>query len=34
MQASVGQELYARYYQVLSSLVNMINNPSPWLINH
>ncbi len=34
MEASVGQELYARYYQVLSGLVNMINNPSPWLINH
>ncbi len=28
-----GQELNARYNQVLSGLVNMINNPSPWLIN-
>jgi four helix bundle protein len=28
-----GQEIYARYNQVLSGLVNMINNPSPWLLN-
>ena len=30
---SEGRELYQRYNQVLSGLVNMINNPSPWLIN-
>jgi hypothetical protein len=30
---STGLELYVRYNQVLSGLVNMINNPSPWLIN-
>ncbi|BDA73879.1 S23 ribosomal protein [Calothrix sp. PCC 7716] len=28
-----GRELYVRYNQVLSGLVSMINNPSPWLIN-
>ena len=33
IDVSTGQEIYARYNQVLSGLVNMINNPSPWLIN-
>jgi hypothetical protein len=28
----LGREFYARYNQILSGLVNMINNPSPWLI--
>ncbi len=27
-----GRDFYARYNQILSGLVNMINNPSPWLI--
>lgn len=29
-----GRELYGRYNRVLSGLVNIINNPSPWLIKH
>ncbi|GAA6616121.1 hypothetical protein NUACC26_019210 [Scytonema sp. NUACC26] len=33
INAEAGLELSARYNQVLSGLVNMINNPSPWLIN-
>jgi 23S rRNA-intervening sequence protein len=33
MDLATGQELYTRYNQVLSGLVNMINNPSPWLVN-
>ncbi|MEH2352791.1 four helix bundle protein [Nostoc sp.] len=34
MNIEVGREVYANYNQVLSGLVNMINNPSPWLRNH
>lgn len=34
MNVEVGREVYANYNQVLSGLVNMINNPSPWLRNH
>ncbi|MBN3884386.1 MAG: four helix bundle protein [Nostoc sp.] len=34
MNVKVGREVYANYNQVLSGLVNMINNPSPWLRNH
>jgi four helix bundle protein len=34
MDMSEGKELCVRYNQVLSGLVNMIHNPSPWLINH
>ena len=34
MDVETGRELYGRYNQVLSGLVNMINHPSPWLINH
>lgn len=34
MNVEVGREIYANYNQVLSGLVNMINNPSPWLRNH
>ncbi|MEH1842192.1 MAG: four helix bundle protein [Nostoc sp.] len=33
MNVEVGREVYANYNQVLSGLVNMINNPSPWLRN-
>ena len=33
INVSEAEELYARYNQVLSGLVNMINHPSPWLIN-
>ncbi len=29
-----GRELYGTYNRVLSGLVNMINNPSPWLMKH
>ncbi|MBW4690055.1 MAG: four helix bundle protein [Komarekiella atlantica HA4396-MV6] len=34
IHVEVGREVYANYNQVLSGLVNMINNPSPWLRNH
>ncbi|WP_071191401.1 four helix bundle protein [Trichormus sp. NMC-1] len=34
MDVEIGREVYANYNQVLSGLVNMINNPSPWLRNH
>jgi four helix bundle protein len=34
MDLETGRKLYGSYNQVLSGLVNMINNPSPWLINH
>ncbi|MBD2252577.1 four helix bundle protein [Nostoc parmelioides] len=34
MNVEVGREVYANYNQVLSGLVNMINNPSPWLRNY
>jgi four helix bundle protein len=34
MNVEVGREIYSSYNQVLSGLVNMINNPSPWLRNH
>jgi len=34
MNVELGREIYANYNQVLSGLVNMINNPSPWLRNH
>ncbi|MBD2346516.1 four helix bundle protein [Anabaena subtropica] len=34
MNVEIGREVYANYNQVLSGLVNMINNPSPWLRNH
>ncbi|MBD2535819.1 four helix bundle protein [Nostoc flagelliforme FACHB-838] len=29
-----GRELYGAYNRILGGLVNMINNPSPWLIKH
>ena len=32
LDVEVGRELYGSYNQVLAGLVNMINNPSPWLI--
>lgn len=34
MDVETGRELYGTYNRVLSGLVNMINNPSPWLIKH
>ena len=34
MDVEAGRELYGTYNQVLSGLVNMINNPSPWLMKH
>src|SRR5579883_1941698 len=33
IDAEVGREIYANYNQVLSGLVNMINHPSPRLMN-
>lgn len=32
MEVEVGRKLYGTYNQVLAGLVNMINNPEPWLI--
>ncbi|MCT7996441.1 four helix bundle protein [Laspinema sp. C5] len=32
LEIEQGRELYRIYNQVLSGLVNMINNPNPWLI--
>ncbi|GAB1541084.1 hypothetical protein NUACC21_37540 [Scytonema sp. NUACC21] len=32
MDVEIGRELYGVYNQVLGSLVNMINNPTPWLM--
>ncbi|MBW4606687.1 MAG: four helix bundle protein [Hassallia sp. WJT32-NPBG1] len=32
LDVETGRELYGTYNQVLGSLVNMINNPSPWLM--
>ena len=29
-----GRELYGSYNQILSGLVNMIRNPSPWLMQY
>jgi hypothetical protein len=34
MDVEAGRELYGAYNQILGSLVNMINNPSPWLMRH
>ncbi len=34
MNTETGRELYGTYNQVLAGLVNMINNPSPWLLKH
>ena len=34
LDRETGRELYGSYNQVLSGLVNMINNPSPWLMQH
>lgn len=32
INSDLGRDFYTRYNQILSGLVNMINNPSPWLI--
>ena len=34
MNVEIGRKLYGIYNQILGSLVNMINNPTPWLISH
>ncbi|MEQ9355266.1 MAG: four helix bundle protein [Coleofasciculus chthonoplastes F1-TOW-03] len=34
MDIQVGREVYGTYNQVLTGFVNMINNPSPWLMKH
>jgi four helix bundle protein len=34
IDVEIGRELYGTYNQILGSLVNMINNPTPWLMNH
>ena len=31
--ADLGRELYQTYDHILGKLVNMIRNPSPWLMN-
>ena len=33
LNADVGRELYRTYHKILGSLVNMINNPTPWLMS-
>lgn len=32
MDRAVGRELYGTYNRVIGSLVNMTNNPTPWLM--
>ena len=32
LEIEIGRELYRTYNQILGKLVNMINNPSPWLM--
>lgn len=32
LDVEVGRELYRTYNQILGTLVNMINNPSDWLL--
>lgn len=34
LEVETGRELYGTYNQIIGSLVNMINHPEPWLINH
>ena len=34
VNVEVGRELYGTYNQVIGSLVNMTNNPAPWLMKH
>jgi len=34
LEVESGRELYRNYNKILGMLVNMINNPSPWLIRH
>ena len=34
LDVETGRELYGSYNQVLSGLVNMINNPTPWLMQY
>ena len=34
INVEIGRELYVIYNQILGSIVNMINNPTPWLMNH
>ncbi|MBN3944995.1 MAG: four helix bundle protein [Nostoc sp. NMS7] len=32
LDIDTGREIYSNYNKILGSLVNMINNPNPWLI--
>ncbi len=34
INVETGRELYVIYNQILGSIVNMINNPTPWLMNN
>lgn len=34
LDVEAGRELYGTYNQVIGSLVNMTNNPTPWLMKH
>ncbi|MEL6162296.1 MAG: four helix bundle protein [Cyanobacteria bacterium J06641_2] len=34
LDVETGRELYSSYNQILSGLVNMIRNPSPWLMQY
>ena len=33
LEAEVGREIHRTYNDILGKLVNMINNPSPWLMS-
>lgn len=34
LDVETGREVYGTYNRILGGLVNMINNPSPWLMKH
>lgn len=34
LDVEIGREIYGTYNQVLAGLVSMINNPTPWLMQH
>lgn len=34
LEAEASRNLYKQYDEILGKLVNMINNPSPWLLNN
>jgi four helix bundle protein len=34
LDPEIARALYKQYDEILGKLVNMINNPTPWLLNH